>query len=173
MRIAVIGYSGSGKSTLAARLGDIYSIPILHLDQVQFSPGWVERGREEALSMVEEFMLNNHSWVIDGDYSKFLQDERLAQADRIIFLNLPRRVCFFKAFGRYLEHRGRTRADMADGCPEKFDLEFAKWLLLDGRSGKIRAHYRKILAAYPQKTLVFKSMAQTDAWLASQEAKTV
>ena len=43
MKIAILGTSGSGKSTLAKRLGETYGLPVLHMDTVQFLPGWVER----------------------------------------------------------------------------------------------------------------------------------
>ena len=43
MKIAVTGYSGAGKSTLARTLGERLGCPVLHLDTVQFTPGWVER----------------------------------------------------------------------------------------------------------------------------------
>ncbi len=43
MKIAVLGYSGSGKSTLARRLGEYFQVPVLHLDVVNFLPGW-EKG---------------------------------------------------------------------------------------------------------------------------------
>ena len=52
MKIAVLGYSGSGKSTLARKLGELYGVPVLHLDAVQFLPGWRERphaGKAESL----------------------------------------------------------------------------------------------------------------------------
>lgn len=76
MRIAVLGYSGAGKSTLARALGERYTIPVLHLDTVQFTPGWLERDREEAQRMVHAF-LENPEWVIDGTYSKFEYDRYL------------------------------------------------------------------------------------------------
>lgn len=56
MKIAVLGYAGSGKSTLARALGELYGIPVLHLDRVQFTPNWQERDRAEALAMVHDFM---------------------------------------------------------------------------------------------------------------------
>ncbi|CTL15529.1 hypothetical protein ERS070141_00850 [Streptococcus pneumoniae] len=40
MKITIIGYSGSGKSTLAEKLSNYYSIPKLHMDTLQFQPGW-------------------------------------------------------------------------------------------------------------------------------------
>ena len=48
MKIAVIGYSGAGKSTLAKKLGKLFRCPVLHLDRIQFEPGWKERDRGEA-----------------------------------------------------------------------------------------------------------------------------
>lgn len=112
MKIAVLGYSGSGKSTLAKQLADFYQIPVLFLDTVQFLPGWQERNREEALTIVRDFMKND-SWVIDGNYSEFLQKERLEQADQILILNFSRGVCLFRALNRYFNNRGRTRESMA------------------------------------------------------------
>lgn len=83
MKIAVLGYSGAGKSTLSRELGKRYGCPVLHLDQVQFEAGWIERDRGEALSQVEQFM-SQESWVIDGNYSAFLQERRLEEADCVI-----------------------------------------------------------------------------------------
>lgn len=70
MKIAILGYSGSGKSTLARRLGEKLGCPVLHLDQVQFTSGWVERDRGEAVALVEAF-LEWDQWVIEGNYSEF------------------------------------------------------------------------------------------------------
>ena len=42
-RIVVMGPPGSGKSTLARRLGARHGLPVFHLDQAYWRPGWVER----------------------------------------------------------------------------------------------------------------------------------
>ena len=52
MKIVVNGYSGSGKSTLAGRLGELYQIPVLHLDTVHWLPGWEEKAEEQERSEV-------------------------------------------------------------------------------------------------------------------------
>ena len=70
MKIAVNGYSGSGKSTLASSLGELYQIPVLHLDTVHWLPGWEEKGEGQERSEVRAFMDRNASWVIDGNYRK-------------------------------------------------------------------------------------------------------
>lgn len=45
MKIMVTGYSGSGKSTICRKLQDRYQLPALHLDAVQFLPGWKVRAK--------------------------------------------------------------------------------------------------------------------------------
>ena len=135
MKIAIIGYSGSGKSTLAKKLSEIYNCPLLYLDTIQFEANWKIRDIDEGRLMVGEF-LKNDSWIIDGNYREFLQEKCLQDADKIIFMNFPRRICFPQAFKRYLHYKNKTRESMADGCNEKFDLEFIKWLLFEGRKKK-------------------------------------
>lgn len=164
MKIAVIGYSGAGKSTLARALGERYGIPVLHFDVVQFTPNWKERDRAEAHRMVHAFM-ENPAWVIDGTYSSFEYERRLNEADSIVFLNLPRLVCFWRAWKRYVRFRGKTRPDMADGCCEKMDREFMWWLLWEGRTQRRREKFQRVLERYPEKTVVLKSQKDIDRYL--------
>ncbi len=95
MKIVVNGYSGSGKSTLARRLGELYQIPVLHLDTVHWLPGWEEKAEEQERSEVRAFMDRNASWVIDGNYRKLEYERRLQEADRIIFMDFNRFSCLF------------------------------------------------------------------------------
>lgn len=162
MKIAILGYSGSGKSTLARWLGDYYKIPILFLDTVQFLPNWVERDRDEGRLIVHDFMKKNSSWVIDGNYSDFSQRERLEQADKIVFMNFPRRVCIYRAFKRYLQYKNTTRESMAKGCTEKIDLEFTWWILHDGRTREKRKHYREIEMEFREKIVVLKNKREVE-----------
>lgn len=136
MKIVVNGYSGSGKSTLAGRLGELYQIPVLHLDTVHWLPGWEEKAEEQERSEVRAFMDRNASWVIDGNYRKLEYERRLQEADRIIFMDFNRFSCLFRAYRRYLDHKGRARSSMTEGCEEKLDLEFIRWILWDSRTRK-------------------------------------
>ena len=164
MKIAVIGYSGAGKSTLARALGERYGIPVLHFDCVQFTPNWQERDRGEAHRIVHEFM-EQPQWVMDGTYSKFEYERRLEEADAIIFLDFPRLACFFRAWKRYFQFRGGTRSDMADGCIEKMDMEFVRWLLWKGRTRKRKEKFQKVIEQYPDKTVVLKSQKEINEYL--------
>ena len=58
MKIAIIGYSGAGKSTLAEKLSNYYSIPKLHMDTLQFQPGWQDSDREWMLTEMKTFSQN-------------------------------------------------------------------------------------------------------------------
>ncbi len=171
MKIAILGYSGSGKSTLARKLSEFHHVPILYLDTVQFLPGWAERDREEARGIVRDFMQINDSWVIDGNYSGFLQAERLEQADVILYLNFPRHVCLRRAVKRYRQHKNTTRESMTDGCTEKLDAEFIWWILHSGRTKAVRQHYREIAARYSGKMLIFKNQQQVDAYVEEDLAR--
>ena len=166
MKIAIIGYSGSGKSTLAKKLSEIYNCPLLYLDTIQFEANWKIRDIDEGRLMVGEF-LKNDSWIIDGNYREFLQEKRLQDADKIIFMNFPRHICFPQAFKRYLHYKNKTRESMADGCNEKFDLEFIKWLLFEGRKKSIKNHYNEICKCYKDKITIFRNNKNVENFLAS------
>ena len=56
MKIAIIGYSGSGKSTLARQLSNHYSIPKLHMDRLQFQPGWKDSDRDWMSEQMDNFL---------------------------------------------------------------------------------------------------------------------
>ncbi len=126
-RIAVIGVSGAGKSTLAAKIGEILDLPVVHLDQHYWKPGWIETPDDEWARIVDE-LASRTRWVIDGHYAGTLPP-RLARADGVVFLDLPTRTCLRRMFGRWWRYRGRSRPDMSDGCPEHPNLEMVHWVL--------------------------------------------
>ena len=69
MKIAIIGYSGAGKSTLAEKLSNYYSIPKLHMDTLQFQPGWQDSDQEWMLTEMKSFLTKHEAWITDGNYS--------------------------------------------------------------------------------------------------------
>ena len=162
MKIAIIGYSGSGKSTLARKLAEKYDLPVLHFDRVQFRPNWEIRPQASKEIMTKTFLDIHRDWVIDGNYSKLSFERRMAEADVIVVMLFPRISCLYRVTRRYLKHKNKTRADMADGCTEKLDGEFIKWILRDGRTKESRQRYQNVLARYPEKTVVIKNQRQLD-----------
>ncbi|MDB8791457.1 DNA topology modulation protein FlaR, partial [Romboutsia sp. 1001216sp1] len=100
-----------------------------------------------------------------GNYSDFFQKERLEQADKIIFLKFPRRICIYRALKRYFRYKNTTREDMAKGCIEKIDLEFIWWILYKGRTKKIRNHYKQIEKNFKNKIVVLKKAKEVNLFL--------
>jgi len=124
-RVLVIGHCGAGKSTLAAKLGSILKLPVVHLDQYFWKPGWVET-EQDAWQEAVRRLVSGEQWIIDGNYDRTL-DIRLPRADTVILLDFPTRICMWRIMKRVISGFGRTRPDLAPGCPEKIDLEFLRW----------------------------------------------
>ena len=165
MKIAIIGYSGSGKSTRARKLAEKYHTDVLHFDTVQFLPNWEVRDAEDKKRITKEFLDSHDSWVIDGNYSKLLFDRRMEEADVIILLLFNRFSCLRRAYSRYLKYRNTTRPDMAEGCNEKFDFEFGKWILWTGRTKQTRDLFQNVISQYPEKVTVIKNQRQLDRYM--------
>lgn len=162
MKIAIIGYSGSGKSTLAKYLSQKYQIPVLYLDRVHWLPGWVERKREESAEIVAEFLNENKSWVIDGNYSALEYERRMKEADKIVFMNFNRFSCFVRAWKRYFRYWGQTRESMGEGCKERMRPEFAWWLLHTGRTRNKKEQYQNVLEKYEGKAVVIRNQRELE-----------
>jgi adenylate kinase family enzyme len=91
-RVCVIASaSGSGKTTLGRALAERLGVPFHELDALNHGPGWTEATSAELRARVEP-LVASPAWVIDGSYRSKLGDLVLAQADTIVWLDLPRRV---------------------------------------------------------------------------------
>lgn len=126
-RILVIGSPGSGKSTFARQLGAQTGLPVHHLDQLYWRAGWIESEREAFRARVDA-VARAPQWIIEGNYSGTLET-RLARADQVILLDLSPLRCTWRILKRALTYRGKVRPDMAEGCPERFDLGFLWYVL--------------------------------------------
>ena len=172
MKIEIMGYSGSGKSTLCRELAERYGVPALHLDRIQFLPNWEIRSEEEKKALVAAFLNENpEGWVIDGNYSKLSYERRNEEADQIIQLLFGRINCLFRCAKRFWKYRGKSRPDMGEGCNEKLDREFVRWILWEGRSKKARERYRRVREQYPEKVTVIRNQRQLDGYRKRMELK--
>jgi len=125
-RIMVMGSSGSGKSTMARRLGERTGLPVVHMDTIWWKPGWVSTPADEVYERATA-AADQPTWIFDGNYTK-TRDYRLARADTVIYLDFNRYTCIYRAIKRWITHYGKTRPDMSEGCPEKIDLAFLKFI---------------------------------------------
>lgn len=126
-RILIVGAGGAGKSTLARRVGERLGLPVIHLDAHYWRAGWVETPADEWAAVVDR-LIAGEAWVMDGNYGGTLE-RRLARADTVVFLDTPRLVSLWRVLRRALRYRGRTRPDLAPGCPEQLpNWEFVSWI---------------------------------------------
>ncbi len=125
-RIVVVGSGGSGKSTFSGKISNILNIPVYYLDTYFWKPDWKEINRDEWFE-INSKLIQEDSWVIDGNFKSTMRT-RMERADTIIYLDLPRIQCLLNAFKRYFRYYKKTRPDMADGCFEKIDIEYYRWI---------------------------------------------
>lgn len=170
MKIAVIGFSGAGKSTLAKKIASEAGILPLYLDRVNYLPDWRERDRDEAREIVRA-ELAKPDWVIDGNYMSLFWDERMQDADEILWLKYPRLICLCRVLKRNLQYRGQVRYSMANGCIEKLDWEFFWWVFQKGRTSARMKRFFGVLAQHPEKTHVFRDDRALDAYLAVRQTR--
>lgn len=125
-RVMIIGQPGSGKSTLARELGAITRLPVYHMDHIHYLPGWVERPKPEKDQLCAEVHASD-AWIFEGGRSS-TWGERLARADTVIWLDLPLGLRVARVLRRTVRHWGRNRPDLPDGCPERLDPAFLRWI---------------------------------------------
>lgn len=165
-RVLIIGPCGAGKSTLARQLAPMLKLPVFHMDQLNWKPGWVESSKEEIRAKLAAITATDR-WLIDGNYGGTLA-ERLDRADTVLYLDYPIRLCVARLLRRIWTYRGHSRPDMTEGCPERFDLGFL-FYLLQWNSGP-RPRTEAVLKGHEDKVIRFRDPLQLKHWLDSQSA---
>ncbi|WP_266078156.1 P-loop NTPase family protein [Haladaptatus caseinilyticus] len=113
---------GTGKSTFAKRLGDALDRPVTHLDAHFWEPGW-EKPDSDEWERTHRTFIGELERILDGNYGSTFD-----AADTVILLIVSRYVCLFRVIRRWLRNDGQARPDMAEGCEEKVDLEFLRYV---------------------------------------------
>lgn len=122
----ILGCCGAGKSTFARQLHEKTRLPLIHLDKEYWQPNWVETDAETWENKVQE-LAKNTAWIMDGNYGGTV-DIRLQAADTIIYLDRSRWLCLYRVLKRIIVHYGQSRPDINEGCKERFDWEFIKYV---------------------------------------------
>lgn len=162
-RVVIIGSSGAGKTTLAKKLSALTGLPIIHLDKHFWLPNWQARTNEEFAERQIPLISQDH-WIFDGNNRSTLP-VRLERADTAVFLDLPRWLCLFRILSRSAWYFRRTRDDMAEGCKERFDWEFIKyvWRFSEEYSPSLY----EMLEGFEGKIIILKSPREVRAFLTS------
>ena len=164
-RILIIGSGGAGKSTLARQMGEKLSLPVVHLDKLFWKPGWVEES-QEAFDEKLALELAKPQWIMDGNFNRTIP-ARMARCDTVIYLDFDRVTCLLGVLKRVITSYGKTRPDMAEGCPERLDWEFLKWVWNFNRDGKRERYYRLLNEAECVQTIVLKNRRMVRRFLRS------
>lgn len=125
-RILLLGTGGAGKSTLAKEMGELLGLEVIHLDSHFWEPGWVLPEKEKWNKVLNDLM-NKDSYIMDGNYTKTVY-ERGLHADTAILIDMPRVIAIWRIVKRRIKYRNVTRPDMREGCNEKLDWPFVKWV---------------------------------------------
>jgi len=164
-RVLVMGSSGSGKSTFARQLSDLTGIPVVSLDALFWKPGWVQSDRAEFTERVNA-AARQPRWIMDGNYASSGTGElRRDSCDTVIWFDLPRSSCVLGIVKRIAGSYGKVRPEMAEGCPEKFDFEFFRyvWTYRQVQRPKLLAYFGGLRADQP--LVCFTDRGQADAYL--------
>ena len=161
-RILIIGCGGAGKSTLARQLGEKLGLPVVHLDSIFWLPNWVERNRDEFDELVRQELVKDQ-WIMDGNFNRTLP-ERVKYCDTIIYLDFSRMACLMGVLKRVVTTYGTVRPDMGAGCPDRFDLDFLKWVW-NFNQNKRENYYRLLNETEGVNTIVLKNRRMVKRFL--------
>jgi adenylate kinase family enzyme len=125
-RVLVVGCSGAGKTEFARRLSDRTGLPVIHLDKEFWQPGWMPPEPAAWRRRVEELAAQPR-WIMDGQYVGTI-GRRLERADTVVFCDTPRWLCLTRVLQRTARNYGRTRVDLAPGCPEQIDRQLLAYI---------------------------------------------
>jgi len=163
-RIVIIGCPGSGKSTLARELGEKLDLTVVHLDRLWWTKGWENVSREAFDARLDKAM-SREKWIIDGNYSRTM-DARLQKCDTVIYLDYSRMACIRGFVHRVLRQKGKVRPDLPEGCPEKLEWEFLKYIWNFNKNNRV-LNYTLISKNRHAKAVVLKNRKEKDDFLKS------
>lgn len=70
-----------------------------------------------------------------------------------------------------MKYKGKSRPDITQGCNEKMDLAFIKWILWEGRTKAKAERYKRIQTRYPDKVVVIRNQKQLDDYFENMKLK--
>lgn len=170
-RLLVIGCGGAGKSTLAVELGRVTGLPVIHLDKLYWLPGWEHLSGEKFDTLLAAELAKDR-WIMDGNFDRTLP-ERLRWCDSLVLLDYPTAVCAAGVVKRRIMYHGRSRSSMTEGCNERLDMEFLRWVFGYRRTklpGYIELLRQAAERPNPPQIYFLKNRKQTRRWLKTVRA---
>ena len=134
-RVIIIGCGGAGKSTLARQLGEKTGLPVVHLDQLFWKPGWQESTKDEIDEKIRVEM-EKTQWIMDGNYNRTMS-RRMERCDTVIYLDFSTIACVMGVLKRITTNYGRVRPDMGESC------------FISERTSRYSPSMPRLMLAYP------------------------
>jgi len=161
-KIMLFGCPGSGKSTMALKLHEVTALPVVHLDRLWWLPGWRETTKEDFDRKLQQ-ELEKPEWIIEGNFSRTLA-KRLEYSDTAVFLDYSRWVCLWGVVKRVMRSYGKSRPDMGEGCPERFDLSFLRYIWHFRKKNEQR-YLEMLKELNGQEVVILRSRREGERWL--------
>ena len=112
MKIFVTGNAGSGKTTVGKKIAAQMGMDLLGLDKIVWQEGWKKTSPEEVKEKILALIAREH-WIIEG-----VSDEILKAADKVVFLDVPRSLCYWRTLKRNWRYLFSSRPELPKNCPE-------------------------------------------------------
>lgn len=112
-KIFIWGNGCAGKSTFASVLSKTLPHQLIHIDDLRWAPGWIEKDKAQVTQALQE-KIQQQQWIIE-DGSIRWTELLIQRSDMVIWLDPPVAGCFFRvikrSFNRWLfgakSRRGR------------------------------------------------------------------
>jgi adenylate kinase family enzyme len=105
-RTLIIGNGGSGKTWLAGQLEALSGLPVIHLDDLRWTPGQYGQPRDNQLVMDEVAQAAQaERWLMEGVFG-WLAKVAIGRATQLIWLDLPEDECLANVRARGIQGGG-------------------------------------------------------------------
>lgn len=101
-KVAVFGKPGGGKSTFSRSLATATELPLHQLDKMEYYDGGEKVPEQKYLQSHSE-IIDKGSWIIEGFGTIDSFRERLAEADTLVYIDLPYWVHYWWVVKRFLK----------------------------------------------------------------------
>ena len=163
-RVMIIGNCGAGKTHLSLALAQKTGLPVVHLDKLKWHGDWQALSSEEFDLILEE-ELKKSRWIIDGNYNRTIE-WRMKYADTVIYLDFSTLACLYGVTMRVLSNYGKTRPDMGGNCPERFDMEFMRFVW-EYRKKRRKPVLEMLAHAEDKQVIILKNRREVNRFLKS------
>lgn len=121
-RIQIIGPSCAGKTTLARTLGQHLGLPVTDLDDLWWSPGWVQLGHPAMRERLRP-LAESPAWVVSGNYLPSSEPVLWPRVEWLIVLDFPLGLVTWRGLRRTVR-RGLTGEPCCNGNREQLHRLF-------------------------------------------------